>query len=355
MVITWMVTAFPFVFMCALLYVLPYLSRRTQFFAVTVPPDFRERPEARDIVRKYRYQVLVHSVLGLCGYVLVAVRNMPAWIVVPIVWPAIGALIAVVLAHGAAQRYAEPPSGVRVALLQSRPRPLPGGPLVWGGPFAILAACAAYIGWHWGDIPARFPIHWGFDNQPNGWAVRSISGVYMPLLIGALACLLMLFFVWQIVKNSRGSTAMRLVVVRLLLGLSYVVAALFGWLTASLPLGHGAPSPFNLGLIMLSVAVIICAAVFFGIRAKEEPEPGISGGAPVPASVLGLSPGFSGDNTADRNWVGGLFYFNPDDPAVFIEKRIGIGYDLNFGNPRAWLFMGAILLIPVAVVLLARL
>lgn len=32
-------------------------------------------------------------------------------------------------------------------------------------------------------------------------------------------------------------------------------------------------------------------------------------------------------------------FVNPHDPAVFIEKRIGIGYDLSFGNPRACLFM----------------
>jgi uncharacterized membrane protein len=353
MLIIWIVTALPFAFVCASLYVLPYLSRRTQLFAVTVPPSFRHSGEARGIIRLYHYQVAVHSALGFCGLVFVAVRNLPNWMVLPLLWPAAGSLVAVALAHRAALRYAAPPSGIRQASLQPRSRSLPGGALLWAGPFAILAACAVYIGLHWNAIPARFAIHWGFDNRPNGWAVRSLPGVYMPMLIGTAVCLLMLFLVWQLATNSRGSTAMRLLTVRILLALSYLMAALFGWLTASLPLGRGTPSAANLGILMGSVAVIIGATVIFGMRAKAEPEPEVDSPS-VPASVLGLSAP-AGDYTDDRNWRGGVFYFNPDDPVLFIEKRIGIGYDLNFGNPKAWVFVGVIALIPVAAVLIPKL
>jgi uncharacterized membrane protein len=31
-----------------------------------------------------------------------------------------------------------------------------------------------------------------------------------------------------------------------------------------------------------------------------------------------------------------MFYVNPDDPAILVEKRFGIGYTLNFGRPAAW-------------------
>jgi uncharacterized membrane protein len=145
---------------------------------------------------------------------------------------------------------------------------------------------------------------------------------------------------------------MRNVTVRSLLALSYLMAALFGWLTTSLPLGHGQPSATNLGIMMGGIAVIIGAIIVFGMRAKEEPEPGASSPS-APESVLGLG-GPAGDNTADRNWLGGLVYFNPDDPAMFVEKRIGIGYGLNFGRLGAWVFIGVILLIPVAVVLIPK-
>ena len=340
----WISIALPAIFTCALLYVLPHLSRRTQFFAVTVPAAFRQSDEARAILRRYRYQVTVHCVLGLCGVVFVVTHGPQNWLVLPLLWPVAGSLAAVALAHRTALRYAAPPIAVRVASLAPRPRSLPGGPLVWAGPFAILAAAAVYIGLHWSQIPARYPSHWGLDGRPNGWAVRSLFGVYQPLLIGILNCLLMLFLVWQIVTNSRGSVTTRALVTRLLLALSYFMAGLFGWLTAGLPLGHGEPNAAMLGIFFIAPLILIAAVIFFGMFAKDEPEPD----ADSPTAS-------AGDNSLDSNWKAGLFYFNPDDPALFVEKRIGIGYSLNFGNLKAWIFLGVILLIPLMGLLMRKL
>ena len=44
----------------------------------------------------------------------------------------------------------------------------------------------------------------------------------------------------------------------------------------------------------------------------------------------------------DDGWKG-IFYSNPDDPALFIPKRFGIGYTLNFGNPWSWVLLALIL------------
>ncbi|MEN1761642.1 DUF1648 domain-containing protein [Anoxynatronum sibiricum] len=37
----------------------------------------------------------------------------------------------------------------------------------------------------------------------------------------------------------------------------------------------------------------------------------------------------------DHYWKWGMFYFNPDDPTFWVEKRFGIGWTLNFANPLA--------------------
>lgn len=47
----------------------------------------------------------------------------------------------------------------------------------------------------------------------------------------------------------------------------------------------------------------------------------------------------------DRYWYGGFFYNNPDDPALFVEKRYGLGWTLNFGHPQARLVLIATLLV----------
>ncbi|QAA34440.1 DUF1648 domain-containing protein [Clostridium manihotivorum] len=37
----------------------------------------------------------------------------------------------------------------------------------------------------------------------------------------------------------------------------------------------------------------------------------------------------------DEYWKLGSIYYNPNDPSVFVEKRFGIGWTLNFGNKTA--------------------
>jgi uncharacterized membrane protein len=58
------------------------------------------------------------------------------------------------------------------------------------------------------------------------------------------------------------------------------------------------------------------------------------------------------DRTPDRCCKAGIFYVNPADPALFVEKRLGIGYTLNFGNPWSWVVLVFIILIAIAPVIL---
>lgn len=49
-----------------------------------------------------------------------------------------------------------------------------------------------------------------------------------------------------------------------------------------------------------------------------------------------------------------LDYYNADDPSVWVEKRVGVGYTVNFARPMAWVMLALITLGPLAVALLMR-
>ena len=51
----------------------------------------------------------------------------------------------------------------------------------------------------------------------------------------------------------------------------------------------------------------------------------------------------------DRYWLGGFLYCNKDDPSLFVEKRFGMGYTLNFGNPRSLIAIAAFVVFILAV------
>ncbi len=88
------------------------------------------------------------------------------------------------------------------------------------------------------------------------------------------------------------------------------------------------------------------------------------GVAVVSALVLTLLTGQSGSRVRlgkkadgevirrddDRYWKWGMYYVNKDDPALFVEKRFGVGFTINFGRPAAILLaVGLIALIAVLI------
>jgi hypothetical protein len=66
---------------------------------------------------------------------------------------------------------------------------------------------------------------------------------------------------------------------------------------------------------------------------------------------LSQEPGSGSDGTPDYAWKLGQFYYNPDDPALIVEKRFGIGYTFNFGNRASWWLLG-FLAIPIVLLVL---
>lgn len=46
------------------------------------------------------------------------------------------------------------------------------------------------------------------------------------------------------------------------------------------------------------------------------------------------------ERSADHGgWVAGFIYFNPQDPSIWVEKRIGYGYTVNMARWEAWLIL----------------
>ncbi|MDY0407541.1 DUF5808 domain-containing protein [Paracerasibacillus soli] len=51
----------------------------------------------------------------------------------------------------------------------------------------------------------------------------------------------------------------------------------------------------------------------------------------------------------DQYWKLGIFYFNKNDPSIFIEKRFGIGWTNNWAHPLSWIIFGGIIFIAIAI------
>jgi uncharacterized membrane protein len=328
-------------------WMLPLWSRPGIYFAVTVAPEFRGTPEAQRLLRSYRLQAMIHVAIA---FALILAGALPGYWPLPVVgaiWLAVGPLTAFIGAHKKVHPHAFVGTTVREAVLEHRDTRLPGGWLAQLGPFAILLAGAVYLYLHWDAIPARFPVHWGLGGQPDRWSVRTPMGVYAPILTGALLLTGLGATAFGILHSSRSASvrasqslkqdfahrvAAFVLVVEYFLALCFCFAGL-------LPLAGATP--------LLVAAFLMLPALLFLIAWLNK------GHASFENGPLTLTAAPVGDGTLDKYWKLGVFYCNPDDAALFVEKRFGVGYTVNFGHVSAWIIMALVLLLPLVLVLTA--
>ena len=83
--------------------------------------------------------------------------------------------------------------------------------------------------------------------------------------------------------------------------------------------------PWNMiAIVLIALSVVVLIVGYFRMVLRQEPTGKV----------------YDDDN----KWVLGMFYFNPSDPSIFVEKRSGIGQTLNFGRPAAWIVIAGIVL-----------
>jgi uncharacterized membrane protein len=327
-------------------WMLPQWTRPGIYFGVTAPPDFRRTPEAQRLLQRYRLEAMIHVTIALAMILASALPRYRFFAILGALWLAVGPLTAFVEAHKRVQRHAVRAVTVREAVLEPRSTRRPGGWIVQLSPFAILLAVGVFLHFHWDEIPARFPVHWGIDGRPNGWSTRTPGGVYMPLLFGAVISLCMWLTANTLLRSARIIDPARPVLVLhdfahrvglFLLLLEFYLAVVFSRV-GLLPLTGTMP--------LVIVTILMLPAVFILVLWLNKERAHIQ-------SAGGTNPGAVGDGTPDGCWKLGLFYFNPGDAALWVEKRTGIGYTMNFAHASAWIIMGLVLLLPLTFGLIA--
>jgi uncharacterized membrane protein len=187
------------------------------------------------------------------------------------------------------------------------------------GPFLVILAAAMLLYLNWDSIPARFPVHWRASGQPNRWVTRTPKGVYGGLAFGAelAACIwTMGLACWYGARRSRA----RPVVLGFTIAGEYIMGLLFAAIAVQ-------------PLLRIPIWAIVAGLLAFLIPM-------------VAVSVNKLNqPGDPLEPTPDECWRGGILYYNPDDAALFVEKREGLGYTFNFANRWAWALLGGLALV----------
>ena len=89
-------------------------------------------------------------------------------------------------------------------------------------------------------------------------------------------------------------------------------------------------APAIIGSLVLVFAV--CLAMVVALARKQ--------------SALANTSGEGRDNDEHYKW--GMFYYNPEDPAVMVDKRFGVGMDFNYAHWQGKAFLAFIALVLLA-------
>ncbi|MEM6797066.1 MAG: DUF5808 domain-containing protein [Acidobacteriota bacterium] len=340
---------FQVLFVAGVFYFAPRWTRRGLFFTVTVDPDFATSERAGWVLSRYRRRII--GVAVGCLAVILWASLLSNLLLASLV-----SGVQVLLCFGcllAGRRQILPysrqqPDLTREASLVTQPDPLPGGFLGQAGPFLVLFAAGLFLISVWDSIPETFATHWGPDGQPDAWTHKNRFSVTMPLAFGAGLSVLIQWLAYSLLTHARRvdsagegavtETARRTALARATLIASYFTAGLMGWISLS-PILEPRMGSESLGMVTLVATTLGSVALMIYVLAVLVPQFKV-------ANRQAESPG---DRSPDACWKLGVLYFAPDDPAIWVEKRFGLGYTLNFAQPIAWATIGIAVLGPALI------
>jgi len=198
-------------------------------------------------------------------------------------------------------------------------------------PLLLADVLIAFFGYD--QMPSRIVVHYGLTG-PDGWVEKSAETVIGLTLLHILLTAVIVFcavFIRRAPASVRGnpqaapeSVRFRKLMLLTLLFTGVFMQAVF----LMLRIANFVEIPvvlLNLILVLTFVLIIVMFYIYFRfVRTKK-----------AKGEIL----------DDDARWIAGMFYYNPSDPAVFVEKRTGIGYTVNFARPAAWLFLLGVLAI----------
>jgi uncharacterized membrane protein len=343
--------------MLVLVLALPSISSPTVPFGVRVPVGRVDDPTVTRQTRVYRWRVLVvgmacaavgAGIYSLTGETLLLPLSVLMFVGV---WYACYFLAnhEIRVAKAAGGWYEGLHEGIAVDTeLRTDP---PRFPWLWLAPAVIVTVTTVVIGVvSYPSMPELLVVHQGATGGPNRLVAKSVGTAFSLVFVQIGVTTLLVGIAAAIFRSSRpdidpahpvGSARWNRQYMSLgakaLLGLVAMIDV--GMLGSSLLMWTGTVTswaPLVIVLPILAAAVVGVVVLARNNRERDDSE-----------EDTGLI-----HRDDDKYWRGGLFYVNRDDRALMVPRRFGLGWALNFGNPRAAMFLvGLVALIGLLIML----
>lgn len=215
--------------------------------------------------------------------------------------------------------------------------------------FLITIGLTIWLIYLYPMLPDLIPTHWGVNGQPDAWSNKSFFSVFFLMFILLFTQCLMYGLAYGIFNSSVQVKAqnselslqreheMRKLNAEVMAFLNLITTLFLGLLEvqSNWSILYDDSTLSMLYSIPLFLLLTFGSIYYYMKRSKtlnkqfEE------------LTSMESSPG------DDAHWKWGIFYFNKEDPDLFVEKKFGVGWTVNFARPGIWIFLFIVIVVPL--------
>lgn len=330
---------------------MPYLTRKTESFGVTITEEIYHSDRMKSIRKKYSIKALI--VLSLIFFITSFYffkfpEPTNIYIYTAGLFVMLIALFFVYLKFHFLVKNLKEEEGwienkkqVSLTDLSFRQRKIKYSNLWFIIPLIITIGTMIITYLNYDLIPDSIPMQYDFQGNPNNFKDKSLITVFSPTFIQIMMIGLFIFINNIISKSKQqlnpsdpeGSALQNEIFRRKWSAFTIVSGILMVLIFTLMQISFFVIIDPNLifSATMIITLMIVIFSLYLAINLGQ-------GGSRIKTESSGNNTEI--DRDQDEYWKLGQFYFNPQDPTVFIEKRFGIGWTINFGSKKGWFYIG---------------
>lgn len=344
--------------------ILPYIVKRTVVFGVSIPDQYVKDEKLKGYKRLYSLIVFLISAIALVLYVIWAINSNSSEDTRALT--GIGLTFGIMLfsmsfyfyfhaktmQHKKVQKWVENAKQIKVTDLNIRTQDEMLPWYVFLLPVIITIGLAGYTAIQYPQLPDQIPMHWGPDGKPDSFSDKSPLSAILMLVILFVMQMMFLGIVESTKKsgikiNATNPTASKVRQLTLrkytswfMFIISFLITALFSYFQLTTIHPGFLQDAYMMAIPLIFLILVLIGNILFALKVGKADK-----NVEFP-SVMGVT-----DLEEDEGfWIGGLLYFNKNDPSIFVEKRFGVGWTINFAHPIGYLliFIPIILIIVIS-------
>ncbi|QTM97948.1 DUF1648 domain-containing protein [Sediminibacillus dalangtanensis] len=339
----------------------PYLTRKTESFGVFIPEDIYQDPRLKKMRRSYVYATGIISVLVMAGSFAIiqsleGEEQVSLAIACGLVGYSVVSFFVYLVFHKkmkklkAENKWTEQRRQQVTVDLHFDQKKVTWSNWWFTVPYLLSFLTLLLTVFFYEQIPERIPMQYNFSGEVTNWADKTYRSVLMMPIMQIYLTSLFLFLNTMIAKakqqlnaaNPEKSMEQNIRFRRRWSGYIIVSGTALTLLFAFTQISFIFPVNTQLLTIvpLLLSGAMVAGAIVLAFNTGQ-------GGSRIKTGTD--KRGNTIDRDDDKHWKLGQFYFNREDPALFLEKRFGVGWTINFARPLAWTALAVIILLAVAI------